>query len=203
MTFELPKLNYALNALEPYIDAETVEIHYSRHHATYAKNFNDALANAKLENLSIGAIFANISKYPTAVRNNGGGYFNHNFYWENIGPGKGGKPQVKLLLEIEKEFGSFEAFKEEFSKTAISRFGSGWAWLIKKEEGNLAVISTANQDNPLMDISETKGIPLLTIDVWEHAYYLKYKNKRPDYVNEFWNIIDWDIVSKRLEGITN
>ena len=199
MEFELPKLDYSYNALEPYIDEETMIIHHSKHHAAYTKNFNDAVAGTDAEGKNIEDIFANISKYSTAIRNNGGGYYNHNFFWKNIGPNCGGTPQGELLSAIENDFGSFETFKEEFSKAAATRFGSGWAWLIKKTDGKLAVTSTPNQDNPLMDIAEIKGIPLLTIDVWEHAYYLKFQNKRPDYIQTFWNIVDWREVEKRFE----
>ena len=200
MTFELPGLDYAYNALEPYIDSETVKIHHGKHHAAYTKNFNDAIAGTGAGGKCIEEIFANISKYPLAVRNNGGGYHNHNIYWKNICSNGKGTPQGDLLSAIERDFGSFDAFKEEFSKVAATRFGSGWAWLIKKVDGKLAVTSTPNQDNPLMDIAEVKGIPLLTIDVWEHAYYLNYQNRRPDYIQAFWNVVDWSEVERRFKS---
>ena len=199
MAFELPKLDYAYNALEPYIDEKTMTIHHDKHHATYTKNFNDAIAGTNANGKHIEEIFANISKYPLAVRNNGGGYYNHNIYWKNIGT-NGETPTGYLLSAIERNFSSFDAFKEEFSKAASTRFGSGWTWLIKKADGKLAVTSTPNQDNPLMDIAEVKGTPLLTIDVWEHAYYLNYQNRRPDYIQAFWNIVKWSEVEARLKN---
>lgn len=197
MTYEQVKLSYGYDALEPYIDAQTMEIHYSKHHATYTEKFNAAAKEAGLENLSAEEIFKNISKYPAAVRNNGGGYFNHNFYWLSMAPNAGGEPKGEIKAALEKDFGSFDKFKEEFSSAALNRFGSGWAWLVLND-GKLKVTSTPNQDNPLMDITEEKGIPLLCIDVWEHAYYLKYQNKRPDYIANFWNVINWDEVEKRF-----
>jgi len=196
MTHELPKLPYAYNALEPWIDAQTMEIHHSKHHAAYTEKFNTAIKDAKIENISVEEIFESISKYPAAVRNNGGGYWNHNFYWGSIAPNAGGEPKKTMMETIIKDFGSFEKFKEGFSAAALNRFGSGWAWLILSDE-KLKVISTPNQDNPLMDIAEIKGTPLLCIDVWEHAYYLKYQNKRADYITNFWNVINWEEVEKR------
>lgn len=199
MAFELPKLNYSYEALEPYIDARTMEIHHSRHHAAYTNNFNNAIAGTDLESKPIEEIFSNISSAVTAVRNNGGGYYNHNLYWDNMSPDGGGIPKGDLLLAINKAFGNFESFKEKFNTAAATRFGSGWAWLVKDNKGELVVSSTPNQDNPLMDIADVKGTPLLALDVWEHAYYLKYQNKRPDYISAFWNVVNWDEVSKRFE----
>jgi Fe-Mn family superoxide dismutase len=195
-TIEFPALPYSYDALEPYIDARTVEIHYDRHHRAYFTNFMNAIKGTALENSSIEKIFAEVSKAGDAVRNNGGGFYNHVIYWENLGKGTSG-PSPELSAAIIKAFGSFEKFKEAFSNSAKTRFGSGWAWLVLTPDKNLAVGSTPNQDNPLMDISSFKGIPLLTIDVWEHAYYLKYQNKRADYVDAFWNIVNWEEVNRR------
>ncbi|OGU55057.1 MAG: superoxide dismutase [Ignavibacteria bacterium RBG_13_36_8] len=196
--FELPKLPYAYDALEPYIDARTMEIHHSKHHAAYVQKFNAALEGTDLEGKSYKEIFAVVSKYPAAVRNNGGGAFNHNLYWTVMGPNKAGEPTGELAEAIKSSFGSFEKFKEEFSNAAVNRFGSGWAWLIVSN-GKLVVTSSPNQDNPLMDIADVKGSPILTIDIWEHAYYLKYQNKRPDYISAFWNVINWDEVARRFK----
>jgi superoxide dismutase, Fe-Mn family len=198
MTFELPKLDYNYNALEPYIDAMTMEIHHGKHHSAYTSNLNNALSGISEINLSIEEILKDISKYPVAIRNNGGGYYNHNLFWKVMKPNGGGLPAGDIADAINKFFGSFEKFKELFSNAAATRFGSGWAWLIKKDKGELTVTSTPNQDNPLMDISEVKGSPILGIDVWEHAYYLKYQNRRADYIGAFWNVINWDEVNKRL-----
>ncbi len=198
MAFQLPDLNYDYNALEPYIDARTMEIHHSKHHAAYTANFNKAVESAGLEGKSAEEIFAAISSAPAAVRNNGGGFYNHNIYWTVMGPGGEGAPTGALLEAINSAFGSFDEFKTKFSTAAATRFGSGWAWLVKKEDGSLVVTSTPNQDNPLMDIAEVRGTPLLNIDVWEHAYYLKYQNRRPDYIEAFWNVIDWKQVAARL-----
>jgi Fe-Mn family superoxide dismutase len=195
-TKEFPALPYAYDALEPYIDAKTVEIHYDRHHRAYFTNFVNAIKGTAMENTPIEKIFAEVSKAGDAVRNNGGGYYNHVIYWQNLGKGSSG-PSSELMTAITKAFGSFEKFKETFSNSAKTRFGSGWAWLYLTSDNNLAVGSTPNQDNPLMDISPVKGIPILTIDVWEHAYYLKYQNKRADYVEAFWNIVNWDVVNER------
>ncbi|MCS7019887.1 MAG: superoxide dismutase [Cytophagales bacterium] len=201
MAFELPKLAYAYNALEPHIDAMTMEIHHSRHHQTYVNNLNAAIANTEGEKMSIEEICKNISKFSMAVRNNGGGHYNHTFFWEIIGPNAGGEPKGALAEAINKKFGSFAAFKEEFAKAAMGRFGSGWAWLVV-DGGELKIGSTANQDNPLMDIADVtiKGTPILGIDVWEHAYYLKYQNKRADYVAAFWNVVNWDVVGAKYEA---
>ncbi|MBN2598306.1 superoxide dismutase [Labilibaculum sp.] len=199
MAFELPKLPYAYDALEPHIDARTMEIHHSKHHAGYTNNLNAAIAGTDIEEQSIENILANISKQSVAVRNNGGGFFNHDLFWQVMSPKGGGKPSGSLLAAIEKDFGSFDSFKEEFSKAAATRFGSGWAWLVKQSNGKLVVSSTPNQDNPLMDVAEVKGTPILGLDVWEHAYYLKFQNKRPDYISEFWNVINWEEVAKRFQ----
>ncbi|WP_291857011.1 superoxide dismutase [Marinilabilia sp.] len=200
MAFELPKLNYSYDALEPYIDAKTMEIHHTKHHGGYTSKLNAAVEGTDLEGKSIEDILSNVSKHSTAVRNNGGGFFNHNLFWKVMGPNAGGKPTGDLLAAIEKKFGSFDEFKETFNNTAATRFGSGWAWLVKKDDGTLEVGSTANQDNPLMDVSDLKGTPILGLDVWEHAYYLKYQNKRPEYIDAFWSVVNWDVVSKFFKG---
>jgi len=193
-----PELPYAYNALEPTIDAKTMEIHYSKHHKAYYNNFLAAIKETPAANLDLKSIFAEISKQPAVVRNNGGGYYNHNLFWENMTAAKTA-PSASLKAAIEKDFGSFDKFKEEFSGAAKKQFGSGWAWLVLGKDGKLFVSSTPNQDNPLMDVVEKKGTPLLALDVWEHAYYLKYQNLRADYVDNFWNIVNWDVVSKRFE----
>ena len=197
--FEFKPLPYAYDALEPFIDKLTVEIHYSKHHKAYYDNFINAIKGTEMESMDIKDIFRNISKYPMAVRNNSGGYFNHTFYWQNMKGHGGGLPTGKLSEAIAKSFGSFEEFKKQLSDAGKTRFGSGWAWLCLDDKGNLFICSTPNQDNPLMDIAEKKGIPLLTIDVWEHAYYLKYQNKRPDYIDAFWSVVNWEEVAKRYE----
>jgi Fe-Mn family superoxide dismutase len=195
MSFELPKLTYEYTALEPNIDARTMEIHHSKHHQAYVTNLNNAIAGTDAENLSIEDICKIISKYPAPVRNNGGGHFNHSLFWKVIGPNAGGSPSGKLLDAINADLGGMDKFKEEFTKAATTRFGSGWAWLCVKE-GKLCVCSTPNQDNPLMDIAECKGTPILGLDVWEHAYYLNYQNRRPDYIGAFWNVVNWAEVEK-------
>lgn len=197
MAFKLPKLPYAHDALEPHFDSKTMEIHHGKHHNGYVNNLNAAIEGTDLASKSIEDILANISTAPTAVRNNGGGHYNHELFWTILGPNAGGAPTGELAEAIDKHFDSFDAFKEEFSKAAATRFGSGWAWLIVKGDGSLAVTSTPNQDNPLMDIADVKGTPILGLDVWEHAYYLNYQNRRPDYVSAFWNVVNWDEVSKR------
>ena len=194
-----PELPYAYNALEPTIDAKTMEIHYSKHHKAYYTNFLAAIKETPAANLDLKSLFAEISKQPVAVRNNGGGYYNHMLFWENMSPTKT-TPSGKLKAAIEKDFGSMEKFKEEFAGAAKKQFGSGWAWLVLGKDGKLFVSSTPNQDNPLMDVADKKGTPLLCIDVWEHAYYLKYQNLRAEYVDNFWNVVNWDTVSKRLEN---
>jgi len=200
MTFDLPKLDYAYDALEPHIDARTMELHHTKHHAKYTSNLNDAIKGTDLENKSIEEIFASVSKQSATVRNNGGGYYNHKLFWKIMSPHGGGTPSGELSTALNKYFGSFENFKSEFTKAASTQFGSGWAWLIKTSDGSLKVTSTPNQDNTLMDLSQVKGTPILGIDVWEHAYYLKYQNRRPDYIEAFWNVINWDEVDKRLKG---
>ncbi len=190
-SFSLPALPYAFDALEPHIDRLTMEIHHDRHHKAYVDNLNKALPGTTK---SIEEILGSVSSQPVAVRNNGGGHWNHSFFWNVLAPAKGSKPSAALAKQIDTDFGSFDAFKAEFAKAATSRFGSGWAWLIKKE-GKLVISSTPNQDNPLMDLAEVKGQPILALDVWEHAYYLKYMNKRADYIAAFWNLVNWDFVS--------
>jgi Fe-Mn family superoxide dismutase len=199
MAFELPKLPYDFAALEPHIDAKTMEIHHGKHHNAYVTNLNAAIAGTEAENLSIEDICKNISKYPAAVRNNGGGHFNHSLFW-TILSGTPSKPSAKLEAAINSDLGGMEKLKEEFNKAAATRFGSGWAWLCV-ENGKLKICSTPNQDNPLMDVvTDCNGTPILGLDVWEHAYYLHYQNRRPDYCAAFWNVINWDEVSKRYEA---
>lgn len=195
MAFELPKLTYAYNALEPHIDAHTMEIHHTKHHQAYVTNLNNAIAGTEAEKLSIEEICKNISKYPVAVRNNGGGHYNHSLFWTLMAPNAGGQPTGDLALAIDTAFGSFDEFKKLFAAAGTTRFGSGWAWLLVKD-GKLVISSTPNQDNPLMDVAEVKGWPVLGIDVWEHAYYLNYQNRRPDYIAAFWNVINWNEVTK-------
>ena len=195
MAFKLPELNYSYNALEPWIDATTMEIHHSRHHNAYVTNLNKALEGNPAADLSIEKLMTEISKYPAAVRNNGGGHYNHSLFWRIMGPKKGGTPAGELGDAINSTWGTFDKFKDSFSTAAATRFGSGWAWLVKKG-GKLEIGSTPNQDNPMMDVSEFKGTPLLGLDVWEHAYYLKYQNKRPDYVAAWWNTVNWEEVAR-------
>jgi len=191
-------LAYDYAALEPNIDARTMEIHYTKHHGAYTTNLNNALAGSEWQDRKIEEILASISKLPVTVRNNGGGYYNHNLFWKIMSPAGGGQPSGDLSAAINTHFGSFEKFRELFTQAAMTRFGSGWAWLVKS--GNeLKVTSTPNQDNPLMDIAEVRGIPILGIDVWEHAYYLKYQNRRNEYVGAFWNVINWEEVSRRFK----
>ena len=192
MAFQLPTLNYSYDALEPHFDAKTMEIHHSKHHQAYVNNVNVALEGTDAANLPVEDIVKNISKYGMPVRNNGGGHWNHSFFWSILSPNGGGHPTGALGDKINEQFGSFEAMKEEFNKAATTRFGSGWAWLCKKADGSLAISSTPNQDNPLMDIAESHGTPIIGIDVWEHAYYLHYQNRRPDYIAAFWNVVDWN-----------
>lgn len=191
MAFTLDPLPYANNALEPHFDALTMEIHHDRHHQAYVTNLNAAVAGTELEGKTIEQLLAGISKAPAPVRNNGGGHWNHSFFWKSLSASGGGEPTGELGKAITAKFGSFAAFKDEFKKAATGRFGSGWAWLIVKEGGEIAITSTPNQDNPLMDIAEVKGTPVIGLDVWEHAYYLKYQNKRPDYIDAYWNVVDW------------
>ena len=198
--FQFEALPYSYDALEPYIDKLTMEIHYSKHHKAYYDNFLNAIKDTEMESMEMKDILKNISKYPTAVRNNGGGYFNHTFFWASMKSKGGGLPTGNLSEAINKSFTSFDEFKKQFSEAAKTRFGSGWAWLCLDENKKLFICSTPNQDNPLMDIAEKKGAILLTLDVWEHAYYLKYQNKRPDYIDAFWNVVNWDMVAKRYEA---
>ncbi len=190
MAFELPKLAYELNALEPHIDAMTMEIHHGRHHQAYVTNLNNAVNGTPMEGGSLESLMAEISKHPAPVRNNGGGHWNHSFFWSIMAPNAGGEPTGELGTAITAKFGSFAAFRDEFKKAGIGRFGSGWAWLLVSG-GELKISSTPNQDNPLMDLAEVKGTPVLGLDVWEHAYYLKYQNKRPDYIDAWWNAVNW------------
>ena len=194
MAFELPKLNYAYDALEPTIDAKTMEIHYTKHHQAYVDNLNKAIGGTDLEGKSLEEI-QKVGTDKPAVRNNGGGHFNHTLFWEILTPGGSKEPVGQVKAEIEK-IGGFEKFKEDFSNAAKTRFGSGWAWLVKNADGSVVVSSTPNQDNPLMPVADVKGTPILGIDVWEHAYYLKYQNKRPDYVSAFFDVINWDKVEE-------
>jgi Fe-Mn family superoxide dismutase len=196
MAFELPALAYATDALEPHIDKMTMEIHHGKHHQAYVDNLNKALAGTDGEKMSIEDIIKNISKYPMAVRNNGGGHFNHTLYWSTMSPNGGGAPSGELAKAIDAAFGSFDEFKKKFAEAGMTRFGSGWSWLSVAADGKLQVSSTPNQDNPMMDIAEVKGTPILGMDVWEHAYYLKYQNKRADYVGAFMNVVNWDAVSE-------
>lgn len=197
---EFPPLPFAYDALEPYIDARTMEIHYDKHHRAYYTNFMAAVKGTPLEGKPLSEIFTGMSKQSDAVRNNGGGYYNHLFFWKNLGKGTT-KPSADLSAALTKSFGSFDKFKETFTNAAKTRFGSGWAWLYIGSDKNLAVASSPNQDNPLMDLSPVKGTPLLALDVWEHAYYLKYQNKRPDYIDAFWNVINWDEVNRRFQAV--
>ena len=200
MSFNLPDLKYDYNALEPNIDARTMEIHHTKHHAAYTSKLNDAVAGSDLEGKSIEEILSSVSSLSAGIRNNGGGFYNHNLFWEIMGPNGGGAPEGALADAIAADFGSFEKFKEQFNNAAATRFGSGWAWLVKTADNKLVVTSTPNQDNPLMDLAEVKGTPILGLDVWEHAYYLHYQNRRPDYISAFWNVVDWAEVSKRYAG---
>ena len=199
MAFELPKLPYDYNALEPYMDQKTMEVHHDKHHAGYTSKLNAALeGNPEFYKMSIVEILSDLNAVPekirTAVRNNGGGYYHHNLWWEQFAPGKGGKPTGALADAIQKKFGNFEEFQAQFKKTALGVFGSGWAWLVKDKNGELSLIGTPNQDSPAsMDLE-----PILGIDVWEHSYYLKYQNKRDEYIDNFWNVIDWDVIGKRF-----
>ncbi len=198
MAFTLPALDYDYTALEPYIDARTMEIHHTKHHQGYVSKLNDAVSGTEWEYKQFEDILANISKSPVALRNNGGGHYNHSLFWKIMSPGAGGIPGGDLLDAIKGSFGSFDRFKEQFTNAALTRFGSGWAWLV--QAGNqLQVVSTPNQDNPLMDVADVQGNPLLGIDVWEHAYYLKYQNRRNEYIEAFWNVINWDAVNSRLK----
>ncbi|HEY0610125.1 MAG TPA: superoxide dismutase [Chitinophaga sp.] len=199
MAFTLPSLPYAADALEPHIDKTTMEIHHGKHHQAYVDNLNKAIAGTEHENKSLEELVANAGKISPAVRNNGGGHWNHSFFWKILGPNAGGEPKGALGDAIKSTFNSFDEFKEKLNAAGATRFGSGWAWLIVKD-GKLEITSTPNQDNPLMDVAEVKGTPVLGVDVWEHAYYLKYQNRRPEYLKAFWNAVNWDEVSKNYEA---
>jgi Fe-Mn family superoxide dismutase len=199
--FELPALPYAHNALEPHIDARTMEIHHGKHHQAYVNNLNNAVKGNAAEGVSLLDLIHNISKYTPAIRNNGGGHWNHTFFWGIMGPNAGGQPTGALMDAIVASFGTFDAMKEQFNSAATTRFGSGWAWLIVHDH-KLVITSTPNQDNPLMDIAEVKGAPILGLDVWEHAYYLHYQNRRPDYIGAFWNVVNWSAVNAHFEAAT-
>jgi Fe-Mn family superoxide dismutase len=202
MSHTFPQLPYAYDSLEPYIDAKTMEVHYSKHHRTYFDKFISAVEGTELASLSLKDIFANISQHAPAVRNNGGGYYNHIVYWNCMSPNGGGEPQGKLKQELLSTFGSFDEFKQQFAQAAINTFGSGFAWLIVKDK-KLVITSTSNQDNPLMDVAQDKGEPILALDVWEHAYYISYQNRRPEYIDAWWNVVDWDAVSANYEDAMN
>lgn len=200
MSFTLPQLPYAYDALEPHFDAMTMEIHHTKHHAAYVNNVNNAIAGTPADSMSIEEILKDITKYPAAVRNNGGGHYNHTLFWTILSPNGGGKPSGKLSSAIDEAFGSFEKFQEKFNAAAATRFGSGWAWLCVNG-GKLEVCSTPNQDNPLMPDAGCSGTPVLGLDVWEHAYYLKFQNRRPDYIATFWNVVNWPEVEKRYAAL--
>jgi Fe-Mn family superoxide dismutase len=199
--FEIPKLPYEHTALEPHIDAKTMEIHHGKHHQAYVTNLNNAVKGTAAENMSLMEIMGSISKLSPAIRNNAGGHYNHSLFWTIMGPNAGGEPTGQLNDAIVAIFGSFAAFKEQFASAGTTRFGSGWAWLIV-HDNKLVITSTPNQDNPLMDISEVKGTPILGLDVWEHAYYLHYQNRRPDYIGAFWNVVNWTKVSELFAEAT-
>jgi superoxide dismutase, Fe-Mn family len=195
---ELPPLPYQFNALEPYIDAQTMEIHHDKHHGAYVTNLNKAIEGTDMEKMSLEELLQFVSKHPVAVRNNGGGHYNHSMFWKLMKANGGGNPSGALASAIDSAFGSFDEFKKKFSDAGTGRFGSGWAWLIIGTDGKLAITSTPNQDNPLMDVAEVKGTPILGLDVWEHAYYLKYQNRRPEYITNFWNVVNWDEVTSNF-----
>ena len=201
MSFQLPDLNYGFDSLEPHIDAKTMQIHHGKHHAGYTSKLNAAVEGTDLEGKSIEDLLSNLDLSNSAVRNNGGGYYNHCLFWEIMSPNGGGSPSGNLLAAIEKAFGSFDEFKAEFSKAAATRFGSGWAWLCAHSDGSLEICSTPNQDNPIMNGIGCGGTPILGLDVWEHAYYLNYQNRRPDYINGFFNVIDWNVVSVKYDSV--
>ena len=200
MSFTLPSLSYAHDALEPYIDKMTMEIHHGKHHTAYVSNLNNAVQNTEWEKKSLEEILTNISKLPVAVRNNGGGHWNHSAFWNWLTPKSAGKPGGEFSNAIDRDFGSFDKFKEQFNQAAMGRFGSGWAWLVKQHD-KLLIASTPNQDNPLMDIADVKGMPVLGVDVWEHAYYLKYQNRRSDYLQAWWNVVNWEEAAKRYVAV--
>lgn len=198
MAFTLPPLPYAHDALEPHIDTLTMQIHHGKHHQAYVDNLNKAIAGTEHENKSLEELVENAGSISPAVRNNGGGHWNHTFFWNSLAPNAGGAPSGRLAEAINEAFGTFEDFKTKFAAGGVGRFGSGWVWLIVTKDGRLDICSTPNQDNPLMDVGETSGVPILGVDVWEHAYYLKYQNKRPDYLSAIWNLINWDKVAERF-----
>jgi Fe-Mn family superoxide dismutase len=200
MNFEFPALPYAYDALEPHIDRMTMEIHHTKHHKAYFDKFTAAIQGTDLENKSLNEVFAQVSKAPAAVRNNGGGFFNHNLFWEILSPSGGGEPTGELADAINKKFGSFDELKTKFNDAAATRFGSGWAWLCVKADNSLSVCSSPNQDNPLMDVHDCQGTPIMGLDVWEHAYYLKYQNRRPDYISAFWNLVNWGKVAENYKN---
>jgi Fe-Mn family superoxide dismutase len=200
MPFTLTPLPYAHDALEPHIDTQTMQIHHGKHHQAYVDNLNKAIAGTEHEGKTLEALVADAGKISVAVRNNGGGHWNHHFFWESLAPGTSGSPKGSLAAAIDTAFGSFDAFKEKFANAGMTRFGSGWAWLCINDKKELFISSTPNQDNPLMDVAEVKGTPLLGVDVWEHAYYLKYQNKRADYLGAFWNVVNWSVVEARYEA---
>jgi Fe-Mn family superoxide dismutase len=202
MAHQLPQLPYAYNALEPHIDARTMEIHHSKHHQAYVDNLNKALIGHEMENASIQELMANMSKLPPAVRNNGGGHFNHSLFWEVIAPAANTSPSETLTAAIETQLGGLDKMKADFANAAMTRFGSGWAWLCVKADKSLCICSSPNQDNPTMDISECPGTPILGVDVWEHAYYLNYQNRRADYLAAFWNVVNWEAVNAKYEAAT-
>ena len=203
MAFKLPDLNYGYSDLEPFIDSKTMEIHHSKHHQGYTNNLNKAIEGTNFQEMGIIDLLKSMDMNNAALRNNGGGFYNHSLFWSIIGPNKGGTPNVEISDKINSYFGSFDSFKELFSKAAASRFGSGWAWLCVKKDGSLEICSTANQDNPLMPGIGCGGTPILGIDVWEHAYYLNYQNRRPEYISAFFNIIDWESVSEIYKKATS
>lgn len=198
MAFTLPPLPYSFNALEPHIDAHTMEIHHGKHHQAYVTNLNNAIKDTDADKMSIEDLCKSISKYPMAVRNNGGGHYNHSLFWSIMAPNAGGLPTGALADAINAAFGTFDEFKTKFATAGTTRFGSGWAWLIKNSSGKLEISSTPNQDNPIMDIAEVKGFPIIGCDVWEHAYYLHYQNRRPDYITAWWNVVNWNEAAKRF-----
>lgn len=200
MSYQLPKISFDYDSLEPFIDARTMEIHHSKHHQGYVNKLNDAIKGTKYVNQSIEEILKKASELPDGIRNNGGGHFNHRLFWEILSPNGKGTPKGKLADAINTSFGSFESFKDQFSTSAGGRFGSGWAWLIVNADGELEITSTPNQDNPLMDAADVQGTPILGLDVWEHAYYLNYQNRRPDYIDAFWNVVNWDAVEANYQN---
>jgi Fe-Mn family superoxide dismutase len=202
MSFTFPELPYAYNALEPHIDAQTMEIHYTKHHQGYFSRFISTVENTELANSTFEAIFANVSNHSPVIRNFGGGYYNHIIFWNSMSPTGGGKPTGTIADKINAKWGSYENFQTEFTQAATTRFGSGFAWLITDKDGNISITSTANQDNPLMNTESAQGTPLLCLDVWEHAYYLKYQNRRPDYINAFYSVINWDFANKEYNRVT-